>query len=70
MATGDIVPHVYDAFAEMRRSFARYQAEVTEYNLAAQTGDRKAMDMSRGLLHAYIDEWLDALAKAMRQQAG
>lgn len=62
----ELSPYSYDALAEMRRSIARFQAEMVEYNFAIQAGDRIAMDYTRGMLHAYLDHWLDATAKAMK----
>ena len=53
----------YRELAELRRFFSRFNAELQEFNIATTQQNRHAMDDSRGLIHAFLDQYLDHMAK-------
>lgn len=56
--------HGLQAAATIRRSFAAFNQEITEFSLAAQAGSREQMDVARRKALDHIECYFDAVAAA------
>lgn len=52
------------AAATIRRAFASFNQETTEFALAAAADSREMMEVARGRAHDHLDCYFDALAAA------
>jgi len=55
---------LFDAAAAMRRSFNSFNAEISEFGVAASEDYRDGMDRARQRAHDFLDAYFDAISAA------
>ena len=64
MDAAQLQHHGLEAAATIRRAYAAFNQEMTEFSLAAIPGDVAQMEVARHRAHDHLDAYFDGIAAA------